>query len=379
MCDSKFIPGYIIEKKIGNGSFGDVWLARKVEDSSPIPYYYVVKKIAKDRMKMAEVQAGELLDHPNIVKYYSHFDDDTSHYLVLEYIEGMDLFSFMEQRNFEPLPEHLAHKIFSQLASAVHYCHQKGVAHRDLKLENVLIDPNTNHVKLIDLGLCKIEEEDTASCVDVCGSVDYISPEILEELPYSAQKSDVWSLGVILYCLLCANFPFSSEERMDALMPADGVSKKEHPPLLFPRSVVLSRDAKDLCRKMMAVDPSKRITMNQVIKHPWMQMNNAQGRAQKPSNESASANADSTSRRNNGEDNSTYQSQDGVLNSNNNDAPAERVTKYKQTDLVDQICWNFGNLSTGKCCNLGHHPYPCGRQSNCAQDCQCTVMHTATV
>jgi len=360
MCDSKSISGYIIEKQIGNGSFGDVWLARKAEDDSSASPNYVVKKIAKDKMKMAEVQAGEMLDHPNIVKYYGHFDDDTYHYLVLEYIEGMDLFSFMEQRNFDPLPEYLARKIFSQLASAVHYCHQKGVAHRDLKLENVLIDPNTNQVKLIDLGLCKIESEDSASCVDVCGSVDYISPEIIEELPYSAQKCDVWSLGVILYCLLCANFPFSSEERMDALLPADGTSKKEHPPLVFPRSVILPREAKDLCRKMMEVNPNKRITMSQVVQHPWMKEENNQQKAQKPSSENTS-------------DNSKTEQHNGVSNdnncSNNNSTNIQDISSpcNKQIDLIDQICWNFGNMKTGQYNR-------CGRHNN---HCQCTAIHTA--
>jgi len=367
MCDVKAIPGYTVEKKIGNGSFGDVWLARKEDDVSANPQYFVVKKIAKDKMKMAEVQAGEMLDHPNIVKYYGHLDDDTCHYLVLEYIKGMDLFSFMEERNFEPLPEYLARKIFSQLASAVHYCHQKGVAHHDLKLENVLIDPENNHkVKLIDLGLCKIEEEDTASCVDVCGSVDYISPEILEELPYSAQKSDVWSLGVILYCLLCANFPFSSEERMDALLPPDGVSKKEHPPLVFPRSVAMSTEARNLCRKMMSINPTRRITMSQVINHPWLQQAQTnKGKAQKPSNETM-ASTDTEVKAPTNSNNNAKDSQDNVTTNNN----TQNFNNNKQTDLIEQICRNFGNMNAATDC--------CRQQNNCCtHGCQCTVIHTA--
>lgn len=275
------LNGYVVEHVLGTGSFGEVLLVTKVrssnnndynnnyrDDSINIGRQLVIKKIPNDRMKMCEVEAGRILSHPNIVTFYEHFQDKDFHYLVLEYVRGIDLFTFMESRNFQGLPEVVARKIFGQIASAIQYCHQEGVAHRDLKLENILIDPKTLHVKIIDFELCKIGDE---ACSDVCGSVDYIAPEILQEKPhYSPKKADIWCLGTILYCLLFANFPFSAEERLNALIPEGGQPVMPHPLLEFPKKSLVSQNARDLCERAMTVDPNRRISMPGIMAHGWM-------------------------------------------------------------------------------------------------------------
>lgn len=264
----RHIAEYTVEKCLGAGSFGEILLVSKALDPGR---QYVIKKIEKEKMKMVEVEVGELLQHQHIVKFYEHFQDQHYHYLVLEFVPGVDMFTWMEFRNFEPISEKITRKIFRDVCSAIQYCHHRGVAHRDLKLENILIDPTTYRVKLIDFGLSSFEKEDSAGCVDVCGSLDYIAPEVLEEQPYSGKKSDMWSLGVILFSLLFCNFPFSSEERMDALLPPEGQSRKPHPPLEFPKRASVSSGAKDLCRKMLDMDPDSRFTIDEVMQHPWLQ------------------------------------------------------------------------------------------------------------
>jgi len=209
-----------------------------------------------------EVEAGKKLKHPNIVKFYQHFEGRGLSYILLEYIDGMDLFQFMESRDFVPLPEKQLKKIFLQLAKTVEFCHKKGFVHRDLKLENAIITKK-DQIKLIDFGFCK-----KVSChqqLDTfLGSWEYACPEIIQRKPYNACKSEVWSLGVMLYALLFGQFPFSHNDREQEFI--------HEPKVPFPSASEqpVSATARDLLDKMLSCNPENRLDLKEVLRHPWL-------------------------------------------------------------------------------------------------------------
>jgi serine/threonine protein kinase len=361
---------YVIEKTLGSGSFGEVFLAHKADEPNQC---FAIKRIEKEKMKMAEVGAGEVLDHENIAKFYEHFQDQQYHYLVFEYVPGVDLFTWMEWRNFAKIPMELARKIFFDICSAMEYCHRRGIVHRDLKLENVLMDPTTHKVKLIDFGLCSFEKGDCAGCVDVCGSLDYIAPEVLGDLPYSGKKSDIWSLGVILYSLVFCTFPFSAEERMDALLPPEGQEKLPHPPLEFPSKA--GSELKDLIAKMLTEDPNSRISMTDVMRHPWLQTPSQDGEARQRSNYTSHS---SRSRQNQPRVNSSFNNSCGIsstkstksmLTTNNSSHGDDNSASDKIHEIVDQIVRKFGAMELSE----NYSGRDCGSQARrvCFAPCSC--------
>lgn len=179
-------------------------------------------------------------------------------YLLFEYIEGKDMYDFLASNQFTPLNENDAKELFRQLAKSVKYVHKRGFVHGDLKLENIMITKE-GKLKLIDFGFSSEKSCKTLlSCYQ--GSLEYLSPEILQRVPYIGCKAEVWSIGVILYTLLFGEFPFSEQEReMDFEDVVVG----------FPRSQV-SPIAKDLIKKMLSVNPNERYEIEDVLKHPWM-------------------------------------------------------------------------------------------------------------
>jgi len=225
---------------------------------------FVLKRINESASSSAlynnEVEAGKKLKHPNIVKFYDHFEERELSYILLEHIDGMDLFQFMEKRDFTPLPEKQLKKIFLQLAKTVEFCHKKGFVHRDLKLENAIITKK-DQIKLIDFGFCK-----KVSCHELLetylGSWEYASPQIIQRKPFNACKSEVWSLGVMLYALAFGQFPFSPTDREQEFI--------HEPRVPFPSTSGVSDACKDLLEQMLSCNPERRIDLKGVLKHPWL-------------------------------------------------------------------------------------------------------------
>lgn len=151
---------------------------------------------------MEEVAILHTLDHPNIVKYFETYDDHQYIYLVMEVIEGMQLFDKITQQHNQVFTEHVAATYMKQLFSAINHCHAQGIIHRDIKPENIMIN-NSNSVKLIDFGLAKAI---TKSQKTIAGTPYYMAPEVL--LQQYSYKADIWSLGVILYALVSGYLPF---------------------------------------------------------------------------------------------------------------------------------------------------------------------------
>jgi len=279
---------YTVIKPLDKGSFGEVSL---VMLSNPVinstmscatvnlkksEGKYVIKKVEKDKVNDTllsnEIEAGgRLVDHPFIPKFIETYNDQKFCYMVFEYFHGDNLYSFLESRNFKPLREHQIKRIMRQLVDALVYCHSHKICHRDLKLENVLYNPMKRQAKLIDFGLCAVNGISCADmCNNWCGSPDYVCPEILIQQPYSGCLSDVWSLGIILYVLLFGQMPFNFKERYYSLQHGEG-----HPELEFPSEKEMpqrvSDGAKDLIKKMLAIEPRQRISMEEIPCHKWMQ------------------------------------------------------------------------------------------------------------
>jgi len=203
--------------------------------------------------------------HPNIVKLYDVFDGSTKMCLILDLLEGGELFDrIIEKGHFS---EKDAATSFAQMVSALAYLHSIQIVHRDLKPENLLFESKQPgaQMKLIDFGLagsCR-----AAPLKTPCGTPNYVAPEILQKKPYGVQI-DMWSCGVILYIILCGFPPFYDEN--DDLKKLYAKIKTAQYDMPSPYWDKISNGAKDLVRKLLVVDPAKRYTSKDTLLHPWL-------------------------------------------------------------------------------------------------------------
>lgn len=198
----KKIGNYRLIKTIGKGSFGKVKLAEHIQTSKKIALKILKKSNLHDRPEryiklQKEIALLNLFDHPHIIKLLEVFESPNHLFLVTEYAENGDLFEIMVKD--KRLPEERALKYFREMIYAVEYLHLHDICHRDLKLENLLIDSNDN-LKIGDFGFAQWMRNDMISTP--CGSPHYAAPEVLKCSSYSGKESDVWSAGVILYSMI---------------------------------------------------------------------------------------------------------------------------------------------------------------------------------
>jgi len=248
------------QKPLGEGGFAQVFLATNAKGEK-----FAVKKIPRKgdnfMTRLREVAANARLNHPNIVRYHDHYETPDYCFVLFEYVNGIDLFQFLESSGFTPMNENTARNLFKQILSAVKYAHKCGVFHRDIKLENILITPSSK-VKLIDFGLCAVNMDPT-TLKDAVGSSDYCAPELLKRQIYRGELADIFSMGVIFYCVLTGELPFDSADRLQFFL-----GKAPHPELDFRYNP--SDDAKDMLAGMLLVDPLKRFTIKDLCRHKWM-------------------------------------------------------------------------------------------------------------
>jgi len=255
---------YRVTEELARGRSGVVELATSSR-GSPVVVKRMSKKDVEPRWVANEVRAGEMLKHKKgIVKFREHFEDEQNDYVVADYVKGQDMFVFMQQREFKPLDERKSRGIVKRLAKSLLYCHKRGVSHKDVKLENICIDKRLR-TTLIDFGFCEFATPDQKS-IRWDGTPEYASPEVLLNLPFNPQKSDVYSLGVVLFILLTGLFPFELKKRCKILRrggkPRVDWSKEYYP--------ALSEAVKDLLDKMLETEPEKRIDLVGVLNSPWM-------------------------------------------------------------------------------------------------------------
>ncbi|KAJ8766436.1 hypothetical protein K2173_022495 [Erythroxylum novogranatense] len=255
---------YELGKTLGEGNFGKVKLARNIESGLP----FAVKILEKNRVIhlktthqiKREIATLKLLKHPNIVRLHEVLASKTRIYMVLEYVTGGELFDRIASKG--RLPEAEGRKLFQQLIDGVSYCHDKGVFHRDLKLENVLVDTKGN-IKITDFGLSALPQHfrDDGLLHTTCGSPNYVAPEILLNRGYDGATSDIWSCGVILYVILTGFLPF--DDRNLAVL-YQKIFKGDYQ---IPKW--LSSGAKNLIRRILDPNPATRITIEGIKADEW--------------------------------------------------------------------------------------------------------------
>jgi len=252
---------YEIERTIGRGNYAVVKLARHRVTKTDV----AIKIIDKTQLDEAnlkkvyrEVQILKMLDHPNIIKLYQVMETTNMLYLVSEYAPNGEIFDYIAKNGRLAEPE--ARIKFWQIIHAVDYCHRKGIVHRDLKAENLLLDGRMK-IKIADFGFGNFFHPNEELCT-YCGSPPYAAPEVFEGKKYCGPEIDIWSLGVVLYVLVCGSLPFDGDN-LHALR--DRVISGR-----FRIPYFMSSECENLIRKMLVLDPKKRLTIGQISEHPWM-------------------------------------------------------------------------------------------------------------
>jgi serine/threonine protein kinase len=253
-CEFK---NHIVLEEVGEGSEAKIFKARAIMQTFVIKEYhnkcgdYVLMKIKR------EMKILKSLQHECIIKFFCKMD---TFKLSFEYVDGYDLAQFMVSRHNIPLSEYLTRVIFAQVISAIDHCHKNRIAHRDIKLDNIMVSKD-NRVKLIDFGygIRNVNECDLRE--DSLGTLHYCSPELLRGVPYNPFKNDVYCAGVCLYSISQGRFPFDDKDRINH-------QKNIDIGLEMDRKV--SEDLIDLIMGMMKFNQDDRPFMREIVYHPWL-------------------------------------------------------------------------------------------------------------
>ncbi|XP_048023015.1 serine/threonine-protein kinase MARK2 isoform X11 [Chanodichthys erythropterus] len=253
---------YRLLKTIGKGNFAKVKLAKHVLTGKEV----AVKIIDKTQLNSSslqklfrEVRIMKLLNHPNIVKLFEVIETEKTLYLVMEYASGGEVFDYLVAHG--RMKEKEARAKFRQIVSAVQYCHQKCIVHRDLKAENLLLDADMN-IKIADFGFSN--EFTLGNKLDTfCGSPPYAAPELFQGKKYDGPEVDVWSLGVILYTLVSGSLPFDGQNLKEL---RERVLRGKYRIPFY-----MSTDCENLLKKFLILNPTKRGSLEQqIMKDRWM-------------------------------------------------------------------------------------------------------------
>ncbi|XP_014599642.1 PREDICTED: calcium/calmodulin-dependent protein kinase type II alpha chain isoform X5 [Polistes canadensis] len=265
---TRFSDNYDLKEELGKGAFSVV--RRCVQKSSGLEFAAKIintKKLsARDFQKLErEARICRKLQHPNIVRLHDSIQEENYHYLVFDLVTGGELFEDIVAREF--YSEADASHCIQQILESVHHCHHNGVVHRDLKPENLLLASKAKGaaVKLADFGLAIEVSGESQAWYGFAGTPGYLSPEVLKKEPYG-KPVDIWACGVILYILLVGYPPFwdDDQHRLYAQIKAGSY---DYP---SPEWDTVTPEAKNLINQMLTVNPSKRITANEALKHPWI-------------------------------------------------------------------------------------------------------------
>uniref|UniRef100_A0A667X9P9 MAP/microtubule affinity-regulating kinase 3 n=1 Tax=Myripristis murdjan TaxID=586833 RepID=A0A667X9P9_9TELE len=259
--DHPHIGNYRLLKTIGKGNFAKVKLARHVLTGREV----AVKIIDKTQLNptslqklFREVRIMKILNHPNIVKLFEVIETEKTLYLVMEYASGGEVFDYLVAHG--RMKEKEARAKFRQIVSAVQYCHQRRIVHRDLKAENLLLDADMN-IKIADFGFSN--EFTLGSKLDTfCGSPPYAAPELFQGKKYDGPEVDVWSLGVILYTLVSGSLPFDGQNLKEL---RERVLRGKYRIPFY-----MSTDCENLLKKLLVLNPVKRGSLEQIMKDHWM-------------------------------------------------------------------------------------------------------------
>ncbi|XP_042652196.1 calcium/calmodulin-dependent protein kinase type II subunit delta isoform X3 [Tyto alba] len=265
---TRFTDEYQLFEELGKGAFSVVRRCMKITTGQEYAAKIInTKKLsARDHQKLErEARICRLLKHPNIVRLHDSISEEGFHYLVFDLVTGGELFEDIVAREY--YSEADASHCIQQILEAVLHCHQMGVVHRDLKPENLLLASKSKGaaVKLADFGLAIEVQGEQQAWFGFAGTPGYLSPEVLRKDPYG-KPVDMWACGVILYILLVGYPPFWDEDQ-HRLYQQIKAGAYDFP---SPEWDTVTPEAKDLINKMLTINPGKRITASEALKHPWI-------------------------------------------------------------------------------------------------------------
>lgn len=253
---------YIFGKTLGTGSTGKVKLAKNLITGEIVAIKIVRKDYLDNKPSLKkkmrrEISVLKLLSHPNLMSLIDVFEIETHLFLVMEFVDGLELFEYLVRRGALPIPQALS--FFQQIICGLEYCHHRLICHRDLKPENLLLDRNLN-IKIADFGMTSLNPP--GSLLETsCGSPHYCDPMVVSGEMYDGLKADIWSCGVILYAMVTGRLPFDDDNIQRLLQKVQ--MGQYHLPSDLPK------DLRDLIRRMLTVDPDQRITLEGIKAHAW--------------------------------------------------------------------------------------------------------------
>lgn len=265
-CEMTQLGQYSLRRKLGSGAYGEVHLAESHDGQLvAIKSIHVGRRCGPtNRQRVSnETSTMRLLRHKNIIALKEIIETSDCIHVVMEYANGGDIRSYLNTSG--PLPETQARSVFGQLLSAVRLAHQRGVVHRDLKLDNILLD-SLGEIKLADWGLAA-KWSPESRLTEFVGSAHYAAPEIILQRPYVGPEADCWSLGVILYGLVAATLPFNSH-RADP--SSDPELRRQICGAIYPQPPDISPSCASLIAGLLTVDSHRRFTVDDAAQHPWM-------------------------------------------------------------------------------------------------------------
>ena len=260
MTDQQILGNFIMfNKRIGRGSFSKIYIGKSIFNNNKV----AIKKIRiKEQKKFINLIQREIsimknLSHPNILNMLDFIKTEREYYLILEYCELGDFSKFLNNR---ALKEKHAHRFLFQIASGLKYLYSKKIVHRDLKPQNILVAKNFQ-LKISDFGFAKFQKSNLSETI--CGSPLYMAPEILTYKKYT-DKADLWSVGIILYEMLCGKTPFNSSTIYEL------VQDIENTKIAIPKHIKISEECFELLFNLIVVDPDFRISWNEFFKDTWI-------------------------------------------------------------------------------------------------------------
>merc|ERR1711990_720709 len=253
-----FHAKYIVKEQLGKGGFGVVYSAERRSDGMEV----AVKEVSKDeKVMMGEdniplevALMQQLQDVPGVIKLLDYYEMNHCYFIVMERFQCKDLFDFISEQG--PLPESLAKDLFKQILDTIITVHKRGIVHRDIKDENILIDPKTFKTKIIDFGSGDYIEDKVYTRFQ--GTRVYSPPEWINSRAYRPEGLTVWSLGVLLYDMVWGDVPYESDAQIS----------RAH--LTWFPQLKLSEEVKSLISGCLKVDTSERLTLAEIAAHPWL-------------------------------------------------------------------------------------------------------------
>ncbi|KAF2120494.1 serine/threonine protein kinase-like protein Kin1 [Lophiotrema nucula] len=264
---------WLLQKTIGAGSMGKVKLAKNAATGEQVAVKIVPRQSTDQHHSQADRERADhskevrtareaaivsLLSHPYICGMRDVVRTNYHWYMLFEYVNGGQMLDYIISHG--RLKEKQARKFARQIASALDYCHRNSIVHRDLKIENILIS-KTGDIKIIDFGLSNLFSP-RSQLKTFCGSLYFAAPELLQAKQYTGPEVDVWSFGIVLYVLVCGKVPFD-DQSMPQLHAKIKKGHVDYPPWL-------SAECRNLIHKMLQTDPSQRLTLGEIMNHPWL-------------------------------------------------------------------------------------------------------------